>query len=127
IVPLLLTTTRPRSGFFLGWRLPKVGMLSAMKRGGVVRMRATVVIFSALALFSPLFAQRTVVADAPEVRGPFALTAVYDSKAGHNAFSYAGKTVPPIIRVLPGGAINLQYVNNLPVHSSEQCALGPCA
>ena len=27
----------------------------------------------------------------------------------------------------PGGVIKLQYVNNLPVHSSEQCALGPCA
>jgi suppressor of ftsI len=90
-------------------------------------MRVTVAILSAFALLSPLVAQRTVVTDAPEVRGPFTLTAMYDSEVGHNAFSFAGKPVPPTIRVLPGNVINLQYVNNLPVHSNEQCALAPCA
>jgi suppressor of ftsI len=89
-------------------------------------MRATVVIFSVLALLSPLFAQQNVVADDPVVRNPFTLAAVYDSEAGHNAFSYADKTVPPVIRALPGGTIKIRYVNNLPVRSNEQCALGPC-
>lgn len=90
-------------------------------------MKANWIIFSALGLLTPLLAQQRIVADAPVVRDPFTLTAVYDSDAGHNAFSYASKTVPPTIRVLPGGTINVQYVNNLPIHSSEQCALGPCA
>ena len=91
-------------------------------------MRTVAVIFSALALLSrPLASQQTVVADVPEVRAPFTLTAAYDAAAGHNAFFFAGKSVPPTMRVLPGGVIQLQYVNNLPVHSSEQCARGPCA
>jgi suppressor of ftsI len=91
-------------------------------------MRTLAIVFSALALLSrPVVGQQTVVADAPEVRAPFTLTAAYDADAGHNAFLFAGKFVPPTIRVLPGRVIDLQYVNNLPIHSSEQCALGPCA
>ncbi len=78
-------------------------------------------------LLTPMLAQRTVVADAPEVQAPFTLTAAYDADAGHNAFFFAGKAVPPTIRVLPGHEFKLQYVNNLPAHSSEQCALAPCA
>ena len=91
-------------------------------------MRSVVIVFSALALVSrPSVSQQTVVADAPEVQAPFTLIAGYDADAGHNAFLFAGKSVPPTVRVLPCGAIKLQYVNNLPVHSSEQCALAPCA
>jgi FtsP/CotA-like multicopper oxidase with cupredoxin domain len=83
---------------------------------------------TSLALLSrPLVSQQTVVADAPEVHVPFTLTAVYDADSGHNTFHFAGKPVPPAIRVLPGGEIKVQYVNALPVHSNEQCALGPCA
>lgn len=71
--------------------------------------------------------QQTVVPDAPEVHSPFTLTAVYDAQAGHNALAFAGGTVPPTIRVFPGSVINLQYVNALPVHSNEECALARCA
>jgi FtsP/CotA-like multicopper oxidase with cupredoxin domain len=91
-------------------------------------MRTAAIVFSALALLiRPLMSQQPVVANAPEVHAPLTLTAGYDADAGHNAIYFAGKSIPPTIRVLPGGAIRLQYVNNLPVHSSEQCALGPCA
>lgn len=72
-------------------------------------------------------AQSRVVADAPEVRGQFTLTAAYDAQEEHNALFFNGKAVPPTIRVLPGRAINVEYVNNLPVHSSERCALDQCA
>src|SRR6266404_4784209 len=89
-------------------------------------MRVTFVLFSTLALLNPLLAQQHIVPDAPEVRGPFTLAAAHDAQTGHNAFSCKGNTVPPTIRVLPGGEINLRYLNNLPAHSSEQCALGPC-
>ena len=71
-------------------------------------------------------AQQQVIASLPEVRGPFTLTAVYDSVAGHNAFAYQGKTVPPVIRVLPGRVIRVHYVNDLPRQSNEECAAGPC-
>ena len=71
--------------------------------------------------------QDHVVADPPEVRGPFTLTAVHDAATGRNAFAYESRMVPPVIRVSPGSAIMLRYTNNLPSHSDEQCALAPCA
>jgi len=90
-------------------------------------MRAIALIVCAITAVSPLpAAQQQVITDLPEVRGPFILTAVYDSAAEHNAFAYAGKTVPPLIRVLPGGVIKLRYVNNLPGKSDEECATGHC-
>src|SRR5262245_42608189 len=71
--------------------------------------------------------QPTVIADDPQVRAPFTLTAAYDGEEGHNVFFFGGKVVPPVIRVLPGGSINVGYVNELPPHSNEQCALDRCA
>ena len=85
-------------------------------------MRAIALIVCAIAVVSPLAAQQQVITDLPEVRGLFTLTAVYDSAAGQNAFAYAGKTVPPMIRVLPGSVIKLRYVNNLLRKSDEECA-----
>jgi FtsP/CotA-like multicopper oxidase with cupredoxin domain len=90
-------------------------------------MKATVVMLSAFALLCFTHKQPRLVPDDPQVRVPFTLTAVYDAQAGHNALSFAGRTVPPIIRVLPGAAIKLEYINNLPAQSSEKCAAGPCA
>jgi suppressor of ftsI len=89
-------------------------------------MRVLVLFASVVAIVSPVFAQQRVIAAPPEVKGPFTLTAEYDSAAGHNAFAYAGKTVPPLIRVLPGGVIRLRYVNHLPSKSDEDCATGRC-
>jgi len=77
-------------------------------------------------LAGPLVAQRNVVTDPPEAGTSLTLTAVYDQQEEHNAFSYAGKTEPPLIRVSPGGTIQVRYVNDLPVHSDEKCALAPC-
>jgi FtsP/CotA-like multicopper oxidase with cupredoxin domain len=84
------------------------------------------VVFTAFVFATALIAQQTVVPDPPEARDQLTLTAAYDAEQGHNAFFFAGKPIPPIIRVLPGAVINLGYVNNLPVHSKEHCALGPC-
>src|SRR5579871_2260565 len=93
-----------------------------------IPMKNAVLVVGALTLLSnALFAQQKLVPDAPEVRTPFTLTAIYVGEAGHDAFGFAGKTVPPTIRVMPGSTINLEYVNDLPVHSTEKCALDPCA
>jgi suppressor of ftsI len=89
-------------------------------------MKAALLFLSVIAATSRLIAQQHVIADPPEARGPFTLTAVYDAKAGHNAFAYDGTTVPPIMRVSPGGVIRIHYVNDLPVKPNEQCATGPC-
>ena len=64
-------------------------------------MKVVVFIVSAFWIVMP--AQQQVVVDPPEVRGPFTLEATYDSAVGHNAFAYNGNTVPPLIRVMPGG------------------------
>jgi hypothetical protein len=90
-------------------------------------MRVKVFIVSTFWIAPPLCAQQQVLADPPEVRGPFILMTTYDSAVGHNAFAYKGHTVPPMIRVLPGGVIKLHYVNNLPIQSAEMCATGRCA
>lgn len=89
-------------------------------------MKVIAIIVSAFLIVTPLSTQQKIVADPPEVRGPFTLTATYDSGARHNSFSYNGDTVPPLVRVLPGGVIKVHYVNNLPIESDEMCATGRC-
>lgn len=87
-------------------------------------MKVIAIIVSAFLIVTPPSAQQKIVTDPPEVRGPFTLTAAYDSGARHNSFSYNGDTVPPLVRVLPGGVIKVHYVNNLPVESDEMCEIG---
>jgi FtsP/CotA-like multicopper oxidase with cupredoxin domain len=77
-------------------------------------------------LAGPLVAQQDVVTSPPQAGAILTLTAVYDQQERHNAFSYAGKTEPPLIRVSPGESIQVRYLNDLPVHSDEKCALAPC-
>lgn len=48
------------------------------------------------------------------------------SPDGNAGMEYDGARVPPTIRVWPGDRIRIKYVNHLPVHSTEQCALGIC-
>jgi FtsP/CotA-like multicopper oxidase with cupredoxin domain len=85
-------------------------------------MRVVAFIVSAFWIVTPLWALQQVVADSPEVRSPFTLVATYDSVVAHNAFADNGNTVPPVIRVMPGGVIKLPYVNNMPIQSDEMCA-----
>ena len=101
--------------------------VSSLRRCAIKDMRALVFILSVSAVSSSLSAQDHTIPDLPEVKDSFTLTALYDAAAGHNAFAYRGKTIPPVIRVLPGGQIRLRYVNHLPRHSSERCTIGPCA
>jgi hypothetical protein len=90
-------------------------------------MKNFVLIVGAFLLSIRLSAQQQVVVDPPDGRGPLTLAALYDSAAGQNALAYAGKPIPPVIRVLPGNAIMVRYVNELPKKSNEQCATGHAA
>jgi suppressor of ftsI len=45
---------------------------------------------------------------------------------GTDTFVYNGKSIAPTIRVSPGDTIKIDYVNDLPVHSKETCAISPC-
>ncbi len=45
---------------------------------------------------------------------------------GRDAFVYNGKSIAPTIRISPGDTLKIDYVNDLPVHSKESCAISPC-
>ena len=45
---------------------------------------------------------------------------------GRDSFSYEGKNIAPVIRVLPGHTLKIDYENDLPLHSTESCAISPC-
>jgi suppressor of ftsI len=45
---------------------------------------------------------------------------------GKDAFFYMGKSIAPVIRVSPSDTLKIDYVNDLPVHSKETCAISPC-
>lgn len=59
-------------------------------------------------------------------QGVTTLTLRAQANHGHAALFYNGGLAQPTIRVVPGGQLRITYVNDLPVHSTEQCALGPC-
>jgi suppressor of ftsI len=64
--------------------------------------------------------------DLPQVVSPFELRAINDPATGRGAFVFEGHEVPPVIRAVPGGAIKLEYVNQMSKNSSEVCVDGPC-
>jgi suppressor of ftsI len=45
---------------------------------------------------------------------------------GRDSFVYQGKSIAPVIRVSPGDTLKIDYLNDLPVHSQESCAISPC-
>jgi suppressor of ftsI len=53
------------------------------------------------------------------------LHATVNSK-GRDSFAYEGKNTAPVIRVFPGDTLKIDYENDLPVHSTESCAISPC-
>jgi suppressor of ftsI len=66
----------------------------------------------------------------PEVRSEnhvvsLTLHAALNSE-GLDSFAYNGKNIPPVIRVFPGDTLKIDYENDLPVHSTESCAISPC-
>lgn len=66
----------------------------------------------------------------PEVRSQsrlvsFTLHAAMDAR-GRDSFTYNGRSIAPTIRVYPGDTLKIEYVNDLPVHSAESCAISPC-
>ena len=66
----------------------------------------------------------------PEVRSEshvvsLALHATVNSQ-GRDSFAYNGQNIAPVIRVFPGDTLKIEYENDLPVHSTESCAISPC-
>jgi FtsP/CotA-like multicopper oxidase with cupredoxin domain len=70
------------------------------------------------------------VGSLPEVRSDktvvsLTLHAAVNSE-GRDSFAYGGKNIAPVIRVFPGDTLKIDYENDLPVHSTESCAISPC-
>jgi len=68
----------------------------------------------------------TPLPDLPQVASPFELRAINDLVTGKGAFVFEGHEIPPVIRAVPGGTIQLEYVNQMSNSSSEVCVDGPC-
>ena len=70
--------------------------------------------------------QTQILPELPQARTPVTLVAATDSTSGKSEFRYQGRNTPPVIRVQPGSVLNVEYKNELTVHSKEQCVGGPC-
>jgi suppressor of ftsI len=75
------------------------------------------------------WAQTISLPDTPQVRAldhvvAFTLHAVNEN--GRDAFAFDGATVAPVIRASPGDVLKITYINDLPMKSSETCAVNPC-
>jgi len=68
----------------------------------------------------------TLLSDPPQVVTSFELQAINDPATGKGAFVFEGHRVPPVVRAVPGGAIRVEYVNQMSKSSSEVCVDGPC-
>src|SRR5580698_10928146 len=55
----------------------------------------------------------TLLSDPPQVVTSFELQAINDPATGKGAFVFEGHGVPPVVRAVPGGAIRLEYVNQM--------------
>src|ERR1700736_4499621 len=76
-------------------------------------------------------ARPTAVLSAPPqvrpVNGVSSLTLTAAARPdGRAGMQFDGAGTPPTIRVWPGGRMKIAYANQLPVHSTEKCALGTC-
>lgn len=74
-------------------------------------------------------AQTVPLPEPPQVRtmnhvASLTLRAV--SKNGRDAFAFGDELVPPTLRVSPGETLSIDYINHLPVKSTEKCAVDPC-
>jgi len=111
----------------------KTGSVQGMTAQMSVRSRSLKIFAFAFASASLLLTAETQtvpVPNAPEVRGQnhvvaLMLRAVSDAN-GHDAFSFDGQLVPPVIRVSPGDVLKIEYVNAMPSTPSEPCAITPC-
>jgi suppressor of ftsI len=74
-------------------------------------------------------AQTVPIPEPPQVRAKnhvvsLSLHAVNEN--GRDTFAFDGANVTPVIRASPGDVLRITYVNDLPLKSTETCAVNPC-
>src|SRR4029077_11975860 len=70
--------------------------------------------------------QDRIVPELPQAITPVTLTAATNPVSGKSEFRYQGNNIPPVIRVLPGSVLNVNYKNDLAAQSTEDCVGHPC-
>ena len=91
--------------------------------------RTLLLIVADISLAVPAFAQTSVAVEPPQVQAEnhvVSLTLHAVNENGRDAFAFEHGTVPPVIRASPGDVLRITYVNDLPSHSPETCAVNPC-
>jgi FtsP/CotA-like multicopper oxidase with cupredoxin domain len=74
-------------------------------------------------------AQTVSLPEPPQVRPKshvVSLTLHAVNENGRDTFAFDGANVAPVIRASPGDVLRITYVNDLPLKSSESCAVDPC-
>ncbi len=93
--------------------------------------RAHILLLMSAQMFLPALGrtQTVLLRDPPQVRAKnhaVSLTLHAVNQNGRDAFAFDGATVAPVIRASPGDVLRITYVNDLPLKSSETCAVNPC-
>jgi len=93
--------------------------------------RAHILLLMSAQMFLPALGrtQTVLLRDPPQVRAKnhaVSLTLHAVNENGRDAFAFDGATVAPVIRASPGDVLRITYVNDLPLRSSETCAVNPC-
>jgi FtsP/CotA-like multicopper oxidase with cupredoxin domain len=84
-------------------------------------------IILSMALFAvAALGQDRALPELPQTTTPVTLAAASDPVTGRSEFRYRDKNVPPVMRVLPGSTLNVEYKNELDVQSREDCFGHPC-
>jgi FtsP/CotA-like multicopper oxidase with cupredoxin domain len=80
-----------------------------------------------MALFAvAALGQDRALPELPQITTPVTLAAASDPVTGRSEFRYRDNNVPPVMRVLPGSTLNVEYKNELDVQSREDCFGHPC-
>jgi FtsP/CotA-like multicopper oxidase with cupredoxin domain len=112
--------------FDLGKDTMAIHMLSRVLRTRILFVFAIACGCEVLSAQVPLPPIGVPLPKSPEVRTSLVLSAVNDPISGRGAFSFAGREVPPTIRVSPGQKLRVTYLNHMQASSAEACVDGPC-
>src|SRR6478672_6679454 len=89
----------------------------------------TLGIFGWLAVYlfvDAVHGQDQLLPELPQANSPVTLAAASDPVTGKSEFRYRGNNIPPVIRVQPGKTLKVEYKNELPARSKEDCFGHPC-
>jgi FtsP/CotA-like multicopper oxidase with cupredoxin domain len=95
----------------------------------MIAMKVSLLVHVQLIFAAQCCAQAVPLPAPPQVRAKnhvAALTLHAVNENGHDAFSFEGATVAPVIRASPGDVLKITYANDLPIKSTESCAVNPC-